>query len=81
MLLASTVAALVAVADVEGTAKVSETVVRDNLPKEAIVLNTGVKLSSVVEMAPWTWNTSKAKPSLHLMGIPADGLANEAVVI
>ena len=53
----------------------------DQLPEEAVVLNTGTRLRAAVEMAPWKWNTPDAKPSLHLMGIPADELANEAVVI
>ena len=53
----------------------------DQLPDEAIVLNTGTRLRAVVEMAPWKWNTPDAKPALHLLGIPADELANEAVVI
>lgn len=53
----------------------------DRLPEEAVVLNTGTRLRAVVEMAPWKWNTPGAKPALHLMGIPADELANEAVVI
>ena len=53
----------------------------DSMPDEAVVLNTGTRLRAVVEMAPWKWNTPDAKPTLHLMGIPADELANEAVVI
>ena len=53
----------------------------NQLPEEAVVLNTGTRLRAAVEMAPWKWKTPNAKPSLHLMGIPADELANEAVVI
>ena len=53
----------------------------DEVPEDAVVLNTGTRLRAVVEMAPWEWDTPGAKPALHLMGIPADELANEAVVI
>lgn len=53
----------------------------DSVPVEAVVLNTGTRLKAVVEMAPWKWNTPDAKPMLHLIGIPADQLANEAVVL
>lgn len=51
------------------------------LPEESVVLNSGTRLKAVVEMSPWKWNTDDAKPILHLMGIPADQLANEAVVL
>ena len=51
------------------------------LPDEAVVLNTGTRLRAVVEMEPRKWNVPDARPSLHLMGIPADELANEAIVV
>ena len=54
----------------------------DRIPREALVLNTGTALKAVVEMSPWSWSdATKSAPCLHLMGIPADELANEAVVI
>lgn len=53
----------------------------DVLPKAATVLNTGTPLRSVVELAPWSWNREGARPALHLMGLPADALANECVVV
>ena len=54
----------------------------DRIPREALVLNTGTPLKTVVEMSPWSWSdATKSAPCLHLMGIPADELANEAVVI
>lgn len=55
----------------------------DALPKSATLLNTGESLRT--EVAPMPANYFRpggaAKPTLHLSGIPADALANEAVVI
>ena len=47
------------------------------LPVDAICLNTGTRLRTAVEMMPWQLGANV----LHVMGVPADALANESVVV
>ncbi|MBR5900747.1 hypothetical protein IKZ40_00175, partial [bacterium] len=46
------------------------------LPKEAILLNTGAKLTS--EVAPMTY---RSEPSLHIYDIPLDEIPDEPPII
>ena len=48
-------------------------------PKKATVLNNGHELKSKVEVMPALWEEHKA--CLHVWSIPADELANEAVIL
>lgn len=52
----------------------------DVLPQKATVMNTGAELKARVELMPWNAPGSKAE-TLHVWGIPADGLANESIVL
>jgi alpha-L-fucosidase len=52
----------------------------DILPKKAVVMNTGAPLDVKVELMPWNAPRS-SKETLHVMGIPADELANEGIVL
>ena len=52
----------------------------DILPKKAVVMNTGAPLDVKVELMPWNAPRSN-KETLHVMGIPADELANEGIVL
>jgi len=53
-----------------------------DLPKKAVLLNTGRELSCEVTDFPWSSKPgSAAETYLHVRGIPADDLANECVVI
>ncbi|HHW09116.1 MAG TPA: glycoside hydrolase [Firmicutes bacterium] len=50
----------------------------DVLPKKAIVLNTGEKLETRVDVTPWHW---REKPWLRVRGLPVDQFADSVMVL
>ncbi|MBQ9543744.1 MAG: alpha-L-fucosidase [Clostridia bacterium] len=51
------------------------------LPRSVRLLNTGKELSFAYEPLPEFFSEGRAKPYLHITGIPSDELASEAIVI
>ena len=50
-------------------------------PKTVKILNTGATLSWVIEKVPASNSVVTSEESLHILNIPADEIANEAIVI
>ena len=48
-------------------------------PKSAVLLNTGTKLTTIVEHMPMLWLTGKE--CLHVSGLPVETMQNECAVI
>jgi alpha-L-fucosidase len=61
----------------------------DQLPRRAILLNTGQPLEAKVEITPRLWQEqwnqgrrgAEIKPYLHLRGLPVDDLAGQVIVL
>ena len=47
-------------------------------PAQAVLLNTGRKIRTVVDVTPWRW---KSRPALRLVGLPVNRLLDEPMII